>query len=141
MKTPSMNLFDYLFWAATILEVITVIAGWDYLVLAIHSQVWLGGGDPEMQLFVSRLAPYLIAGSFFASLLLWAFISIFRIALFRYVLAICIGYEIWALLIDVMDPVLGVWFLVSGCVATGLKIAANVVVFREDAGAWLRREV
>lgn len=141
MKTPSMNLFDYLFLSAVIVEIFTVIAAWDYFVMMIHTNVWLGGGGPQAQLFVSGLAPWLVGISFVFSFLLWAFISLFRWGVFRYVLAACVGQEIIGLCFDVMDPVMLGWFVLAGCISTGLKVAATVIVFRSDAGEWLRREV
>ncbi len=139
MKTRSMNLFDYLFLSALILELFTVIAGWDYLAIVIESRVWIEAGVPET--LVSGIAPSLIAIGFILSFMLWAFISQFRLSPFRYILAICVAFEVWSVISGYLDPQASVWILVSDGFAAGLKIAATFMVFRSDADAWLRREV
>lgn len=141
MKPATMNMFDYLFLSAVILEIFTVIAGWDYIVLEIHSQVWTEGGGPEMQLFMSGVAPWLIAISFLASFALWAFIAVFRFNPFRYVLAAFVGLEVLWLILDYFDPAAYTGFLLAGMVTTGLKVAATVFVFRTESGEWIRGEV
>ncbi len=141
MKPASMNLFDYLFLSAVIIEIFTAIAGWDYIVLEIHNQVWSEGGGPEMQLFVSGLAPWLIGISFLASFALWAFIALLRLNPFRYVLAAFVGIEVVGLIMDYFDPAAYTAFLLAGILTTGLKVAATVFVFRAESGEWIRGEV
>jgi len=141
MKPASINLFDYLFLSAMIIEIFTAIAGWDYIVLEIHSQVWTEGGGPEMQLFMSSLAPWLVAISFLASFALWAFIGLLRLNPFRYILAAFVGFEVVGLIVNFFDPAAYTAFLVSGIVTTGLKVAATVFVFRTESGEWIRGEV
>ncbi len=141
MKTPSMNLFDYLYLSALILDIATVIAGWDYFVLDIHNQVHAAGGGPDVQVFYSSVAPWIVAATFIPGVLLWVFIALFRWSPVRYILAVFVGYEILSLIIGFPDLPFPVWILVLGCIATGLKIAATIMVFRSDAVAWLKREV
>lgn len=141
MKTPSMNLFDYLYLSALILEISTMIAGWDYFVLDIHNQVHAAGGGPDMQVFFSSFAPWVVAMSYVPNILIWVFIAVFRWGPVRYILALFVAFEILSLIVEYVDPVFGVWLLISGCITTGLKVAATAVVFRSDASAWLRGEV
>ncbi|MEL6541797.1 MAG: hypothetical protein AAFQ34_10380 [Pseudomonadota bacterium] len=141
MKTRAMNAFDYLFLGALIVQVFTVIAGWDWIAMEIHELIAMQGGGPDMQVFFSSMVPYFIAFDLFCGFALWAFISVFRWAFFRFVLAAFVALEVISLVQEIVDPIGGLWFFASGVLSVGLKITAVVFVFQSEAGAWLRREV
>ncbi|MEO1647235.1 MAG: hypothetical protein AAFR32_00275 [Pseudomonadota bacterium] len=141
MKTRAMNFFDYLFLSALILEIFTVIAGWDWIAMEIHNAISAQGGGPDMQVFFSSLVPWIIGFELFCGFALWSFISVFRWGFFRLVLAAFVALEVLSILNEIVDPIGGLWFLASAMLSTGLKVAAVVFVFQQDAGAWIRQEV
>lgn len=141
MKTDSMTRFDYLYLGSMILDLFVVIAGWDWIVMAIHDEVHLQGGGPDMEAFMSGLAPYFVAISFALGFLMWMLISVFRFQIFRWVLAILVGLDIVSFLLDfVFAPEVDIFYL-ADFVSLALVVGAVYFVFQPDAGAWLREEV
>ncbi|MEM6828384.1 MAG: hypothetical protein AAF553_10610 [Pseudomonadota bacterium] len=109
--------------------------------MEIHDAVAAEGGGPDMQVFFSSLVPWIIGFQMLCSFALWAFISVFRWGFFRLVLAAFVALEVLSILIEIVDPVESLWFFASAMLSTGLKVAAVVFVFQQDAGAWIRQEV
>ncbi|MEM7701324.1 MAG: hypothetical protein AAF251_05250 [Pseudomonadota bacterium] len=140
MKPRAMNAFDYLFMGALIVEIFTVIVGWDWIAMGIHEHVAAQGGGPDMQVFFSGLVPWFIAFDLLLAFALWAFISVFRWSFWRIILAVFVALEVVSLLQEIVDPIGEFWFLASALLSTGLRVAAVVFVFQGEAGAWLRQD-
>jgi len=140
MKPRAINAFDYLFLSALIVEIFTVIAGWDWIAMGIHELIAAQGGGPDMQVFFAGIVPWIIGFELFCGFALWAFISVFRWSFWRFVLAVFVALEVVSLLQEIVDPIVGLWFLIAGLLSTGLKVASVVFVFQGEAGAWFRQD-
>ena len=146
MKTDSMNKFDYLFLGSLIVDLFTAIAGWDWIAMDVHNRVWQGGGGPDMQVAMAEMAKWAVAAGFAFNLCLWALISIFRVGFVRIVLALVVALNAVTLASELFagdaSPTAYPWpLLLSGAVSVAMTVAAMYYSFREDSGAWLRREI
>ena len=148
MKTPSITKFDYLYWASIILDIFVLIAGWDFFVLILHEQVHAAGGGPDLQLFTSELAPFIIGGALAFSVFIWMLISLGRIGFFRWVLAGLILFDLSGLALTFAGEPTGTfadpymeYFLYADAFSSLLMAVSAFFLFRADATAWFRREV
>ncbi|MDG6079480.1 hypothetical protein E3U23_09770 [Erythrobacter litoralis] len=131
MKPTAIKRFDWLYLGAIVLSTVATFINYDSLMAQMEAELATSGAES-----VSSIA--LIGGFAFGivvSLALWFLVSVLRIGLVKWIIAIFAGWGAVSFVLSMLQTGFDV-SLVLGAIAVIMNVAAAALLFTPEARAW-----